>query len=63
VDGQPDLLEVVATTHPVGGLAHLLDRGQQQADEHRDDRDHNQQFDEGERRPPMWKRSAGASHD
>src|SRR5262249_11220133 len=32
-------------------LAHLLDRGKQQADQDRDDRDHHQEFDQRKRRP------------
>jgi len=31
-----------------GGLAHLLDGRQQQADQDGDDRDHHQKFDQGE---------------
>ena len=48
VDGQADLLEVVRALHPVGGLADLLDRGQQQADQDGDDGDHHQQLDQRE---------------
>jgi len=32
--------------------AHLLERGHQQCDEHRDDRDNDKQFDQGETAPP-----------
>jgi len=39
VQGQADLLEVVAALHPVGGLADLLHRGQQEADEDGDNGD------------------------
>src|SRR5262249_25103444 len=48
VHGQGELLEVVGAAHPVGGLAHLLHRRQQQADQHRDDGDDDEQLDEGE---------------
>ena len=48
VQGQPDLLQVVLALHPGGGLADLLDGGQQQADQDRDDRDHDQQLDQRE---------------
>src|SRR5262249_12946144 len=48
VGREGDLLEVVAALHAVGGLAHLLDRRQQQADEHRDDGNDDQQLDERE---------------
>jgi len=39
---QAELLEVVLALGAVGGLAHLLHGGQQQADQHRDDGDHDQ---------------------
>ena len=45
---RPDLLEVVLALRAGGGLADLLDGGQQQADQDRDDGDHHQQFDQGE---------------
>ena len=45
------LFQVVDTLDPLRGLAGRLDRGQQQGDQDRDDRDHNQQFDEGETSP------------
>ena len=48
VAGEAKLLEVVAALHPRGGLADLLDRGQQQADEDGDDGDHHQQLDQRE---------------
>jgi hypothetical protein len=47
-DRQPDLLEVVAALHPPPRLAGRLHGGQEEADEHRDDRDHDEQFDERE---------------
>jgi hypothetical protein len=46
VDRQPDLLEVVAAAHPPRGFASSLDGGQQQPDQHTDDRNHDQQFDQ-----------------
>src|SRR4029077_8164081 len=46
VDGQPDLVQVVRALHPVGGLPDLLHRGQQQANEDRDDGNDNEQLDE-----------------
>jgi len=49
VEGQADLLEVIAALHSIGRLAHLLHRGQQQADQHANDGNHHQQFDERER--------------
>src|SRR5262249_57831494 len=48
VAGQAQLLEVVGALQPRGGLAHLLDGGQQEADEHGDDGDHHQQLDQRE---------------
>src|SRR5262249_23699582 len=42
------LLEVVLALRAVGGLAHPLDGGQEQADEHGDDRYHHQQLDQRE---------------
>ena len=43
VKRQADLAEVVAAARLVGGLAHCLHHGQQQADQHADDgRDHQQ---------------------
>jgi hypothetical protein len=43
--------EVVLTLHPRGGLADLLDGGQEQADQDRNDGDHHQQLDEGKSGP------------
>jgi len=48
VGGQRDLLEVVGALDAGGGLAHLLDGGQQEADEDGDDGDHHQQLDQRE---------------
>ena len=52
VDGERELLEVVAALHAGGGLADLLDGRQQEADEDGDDGDHHQQLDQRER-PPL----------
>jgi hypothetical protein len=51
MQGEADLLQVVAALHAVGRLAHLLDRRQQQADEDGDDRYHDQQLDQREGPP------------
>src|SRR5262249_39085177 len=40
--------QIVLALHPVGRLADLLDRRQQQPDQDRNDRDHHQQLDQGE---------------
>src|SRR5262249_52709530 len=63
VQGQAELPQVVLAAHAVGGLAHLLDGGQQQADQDGDDGDHHQQLDQGEGvtavhggGPPVWGR-------
>ena len=45
---RPICLRLLEHLRPGGGLADLLDRGQQQADQDRDDRDHHQQFDQRE---------------
>ena len=52
VQGQAELLEVVGAVHAAGGLADLLHRRQQQADQDGDDRDHHQQLDQREAAPP-----------
>ena len=44
------LLEVVGALHAGGGFADLLHGGEQQPDQDRDDRDHDQQLDQRERR-------------
>jgi hypothetical protein len=49
VDGDADLLEVVGAGGAGGGLAHFLHSGQQQPDQHGDDRDDDEQLDQRER--------------
>src|SRR5438128_11845000 len=58
-------MEVVLALHTVGGLAHLLDGGEQEADEDGDDRDHHQQLDQREYRkaPGIRQPTANAIHD
>ena len=51
VHRQADLLQVVGALHPAGRLARRLHGRQQQGDQHADDRDHDEQFDQGERWP------------
>jgi hypothetical protein len=48
-DPDNDLSEVVGARGLGGGLAHLLDGRQEQADQDGDDGDHHQQLDQGER--------------
>ncbi len=48
VQRQADLLEVVDALAACGGLAHLLYRRQQEADQHADDGDYYQELDERE---------------
>src|SRR5436305_1315307 len=48
VHGQADLLEVVGALEARGRLAHLLDGGEQEADQHGDDGDDDQQLDQRE---------------
>ena len=45
---QAELLEIVAAPGPAGRFANFLHRGQQQADQDGNDRDHHQQFDQRE---------------
>src|SRR5262249_16108576 len=58
LDAQTDLLEVVLAAGAVGRLADLLDGGQEQADQHRDDGDDDQQLDQRERRASAERRRA-----
>jgi hypothetical protein len=53
VNAKPDLLEVVATAHSASCFASGLDRWQQQANQHSNDRDHDQQLNEREA-PAGW---------
>ena len=48
VDGEAELLEVVLALRPGGGLAHLLNRREQQSNQDGDDGDDDEQFDERE---------------
>ena len=48
VDGDADLLEVVAALQAGAGLADLLHGRQEESDEDGDDGDHHQKFDERE---------------
>src|SRR5262249_38155833 len=48
VNGQPHLLEVVLAGGPIGRLADLLHRRNQQRDQDGDDGDHHEQLDERE---------------
>ena len=48
VQSESDLLEVVLALSPTRRLASLLHSGQQQCDQHGDNRDHDEQLDEGE---------------
>jgi hypothetical protein len=54
------LFEVVLATHPRGGLADLLNRRQQQANENRDDCDHHEEFDQ---REPTTRSTEWSKHD
>ena len=49
VQRETDLLEIVLAGAAGGGFAHLLHGRQEQADEHRDNRDHDEQFNERKR--------------
>src|SRR5262249_10529180 len=48
VIGEADLFQVVGALHASGGLADLLDRGQEQADQNGDDCNDHPQLDESE---------------
>src|SRR5262249_45829677 len=61
VGGDGDLLEVVLAPHAGGGLADLLDGGQEQADEDGDDGYHHQQLDQREGAPSGTVRRAHGS--
>src|SRR5262249_49515028 len=51
VKGEPELLQVIGALHAIGRLAHLLHRGQQQADEDADDGDDDEELDQRESPP------------
>jgi hypothetical protein len=51
VQCQPNLLEVVDALGPPGRLARRLDCGQEQGDQHGDDRDHDEQLNQREAAP------------
>jgi hypothetical protein len=53
VQAQADLLEVVGALGAGGCLAHFLDGGHEQGDQDGDDRDHHQEFDQGESLTPL----------
>src|SRR5947208_2359351 len=46
VDGQTNLFQVVGALDPIRALAHFLNRGKQQSEQHRDDGDDHEQFDQ-----------------
>jgi hypothetical protein len=48
LSSQAELFQIVGTTHPGRSLADLLDRGQQEANQDGDDRNHDQQLDQRE---------------
>jgi len=48
MSGQSDVLEVVLALYCSGGCACLLNRGQDECHERRDDGNHHEQFDERE---------------
>lgn len=50
VQPEAELLEIVLALRPPGRLAGLLDRREEQSDEHADDRDDHEQFDQGKTR-------------
>src|SRR5262249_14149529 len=54
VDGQAELPQVIKTRNSVRSLADLLDRGEEQPDEHADDGNHDEQFNQRKATPvPM----------
>jgi hypothetical protein len=56
VERDADLVQVVGAADPAGGGADLLDGGEEQADQDRDDRDHHQQLDQREAVPAAGRR-------
>jgi hypothetical protein len=46
VQGEGELLEGVLALHPGGGLADVLDGGQEQPDQQADDGDHDEEFNQ-----------------
>ena len=48
VGGEDDLLEIIDALRPGGGIADFLHRRQQEPDQDRDDRNHDQELDERE---------------
>ena len=51
VQGEADLLEIVGAVLASRSLASTLHCGEQQADEHANNRDHDEEFDQRETRP------------
>ena len=47
-DSQADLMQMTLAVHAPGRLASVLHGGKQESDQHRDDRDHDQQLDQCE---------------
>jgi hypothetical protein len=48
VDGQSQLFQIVFALRTTSRFASLLDSGQEQSNQDRNDRNHNQQFNQGE---------------
>ena len=63
VQSQADLFEVVAAPRPIGCLADLLHRRQQEADQDGDDGDDHQQLDQREAAAAQPGGKPGSSHD
>jgi len=61
VKGHAELLQLATALHASGGLADLLNGGQEQADQDGDDGDHHQQLDQGEAGEPASQEEDG--HD
>jgi len=62
VQRQADLFEVVGAAHAGGGLADLLDGGEEEADQDGDDRYHLQQLDQREGAARRADERAGERH-
>ena len=54
MDRQTDILEIILALRSSCGFAGRLDCGQEKRDENADDRNHDQQLDQGERRSTGW---------
>jgi hypothetical protein len=48
VQRKSNLLQIIAALHPIGRFANLLDGGEKETNQDRDDGDHDEEFNQGE---------------